>query len=158
MIETNPVLAPVEASESHVVGGVQVDTFRAGSSRVKRMIYPPGFNWGTHLKETVGTDLCMHAHVGFLAHGEIHVRFADGCIEEFKAPHFVAVEPAHEGWVVGAEPAVLIEFDFEDQTVGKLDVPRKHQPGQPDHTVADTSRFTEGSALPGPRDKYPFTK
>ncbi len=153
MPQTNPVLAPMEASESREIGGVRVDIFRAGAGRVKRMIYPPGFNWGLHLKEAVGTDLCMHAHVGFLAHGEIHVRFQDGLVEEFKAPQFVSVEPGHEGWVVGSEPAVLIEFDFEGETVEKLGVPRVHQ-----QTSHDAGRFTEGSALPGSRDNYPFTK
>jgi hypothetical protein len=28
--------------------------------------------------------------------------------------------------VVGNDPAVLIEFDFESQTVSAMDVPRKH--------------------------------
>ena len=125
-MENLPILAPVEATESRVVGGVQIDMFRAGKGRVKRMIYPPGFNWDAHLKEVVGTEFCMHAHVGFLAHGEIHVRFQDGKVEEFRAPQFVAVEPGHQGWVVGNDPAVLIEFDFESQTVDTMDVPRKH--------------------------------
>jgi hypothetical protein len=125
-MENLPVLAPMAATESRVVGGVQIDTFQAGKGRVKRMIYPPGFNWDAHLKEVVGTEFCMHAHVGFLAHGEFHVRFQDGKVEEFKAPQFVAVEPGHQGWVVGNDPAVLIEFDFESQTVSAMDVPRKH--------------------------------
>lgn len=161
MSETEALLAPMKSSEYREVGGVRVDTFRAGIGRVKRMIYPPGFNWGKHLKETVGTDLCMHAHVGFLAHGEIHVRFQDGCVEEFKAPQFVSVEPGHEGWVVGDEPAVLIEFDFEGQSVNKLGVPLVHQGQKPHpHSAPGTvhSTFTEGSAVPGPRENYPFTK
>ena len=69
----------------------------------------------------------MHAHVGFMAQGQINVRFADGCVVEYKAPQFVAVEPGHAGWVVGDEPAVLIEFDFESETVDKLGVPCVHQ-------------------------------
>ena len=124
----DPVLAPIAAAEHRDIGGVQVDTFRAGNSRVKRMIYPPGFNWALHLKQAVGTELCTHAHVGFLARGEIHVRFQDGAVEEFKAPQFVAVQPGHEGWVVGEDPAVLIEFDFESDTVAKLGVPMTHKP------------------------------
>jgi hypothetical protein len=145
MTETDPVLAPIAAAEHREIGGVHVDTFRAGHGRVKRMIYPPGFNWELHLKQAVGTELCTHAHVGFLARGEIHVRFQDGQVEEFKAPQFVAVQPNHEGWVVGDGPAVLIEFDFEGETVQKLGVPLTHG-------------FTEGSALPVPPGKYPFTK
>ena len=61
----------------------------------------------------------MHAHVGFMAQGQINVRFADGCVVEYKAPQFVSVEPGHEGWVVGDTPAVLIEFDFERRNRGE---------------------------------------
>ena len=127
MTGTDALLAAMKADEHREVGGVQVDIARTGNVRVKRMIYPPGFNWAANLRAAVGTDLCMHAHVGFMARGQINVRFADGCVVEYKAPQFVAVEPGHEGWVVGDEPAVLIEFDFEGQTVEKLGVPKVHQ-------------------------------
>ena len=120
------LLAPMQSDEHQEVGGVIMDVGRAGNARVKRMIYPPGFNWSAHLSPVVGSALCMHAHVGFMAQGQINVRFADGCIVEYKAPCFVAVEPGHEGWVVGDEAAVLIEFDFERETVERLGVPKTH--------------------------------
>jgi hypothetical protein len=123
MSATDLVLAPMKADEHRDVGGVQVDISKTGNVRVKRMIYPPGFNRDANLKTMMGTDLCMHAHVGFMAHGQINVRFADGCVIEYKAPQFVAVEPGHQGWVVGDQPAVLIEFDFEGDTVNRLGVP-----------------------------------
>lgn len=127
MSTTSPLLAPMTADEHREVGGVQVDISKAGNVRVKRMIYPPGFNFDANLKAVVGTDLCMHAHVGFMAYGQINVRFADGCVVEYKAPQFVSVEPGHQGWVVGDQPAVLIEVDFEGDTVGRLGVPgHKH--------------------------------
>ena len=126
MNTTDPLLAPMKADEHKEIGGVQVDVARTGNVRVKRMIYPPGFNWAAHLREAVGTELCMHSHVGFMASGQINVRFADGCIVEYKAPQFVAVEPGHEGWVVGDQPAVLIEFDFGSDTVERLGVPQVH--------------------------------
>ena len=127
MLETYALLAPMNVSEYREIGGVRVDTFQAGTGRVKRMIYPPGFNWGVDLKPVMGSELCMHSHVGFMAKGQINVRFADGCVVEYKAPQFVAVEPGHEGWVVGDEPAVLIEFDFASDTVNKLGLPNEHK-------------------------------
>jgi hypothetical protein len=126
----DPLLAPIQDAEHREVGGVKVDVSRCGSVRVKRMIYPPGFNWAEHLSPLMGSKLCMHAHVGFMAAGQINVRFADGCVQEYKAPQFVAVEPGHEGWVVGDQPAVLIEVDFESETVGRLGVPSVHHHGQ----------------------------
>ena len=127
MNSTNPLLAPMKADEHQETGGVQVDVALTGNVRVKRMIYPPGFNWAADLRAVVGTEFCMHSHVGFMASGQINVRFADGCVVEYKAPMFVAVEPGHEGWVVGDEPAVLIEFDFGSDTVERLGVPEVHR-------------------------------
>src|SRR5215475_307814 len=111
-----PSLAPVKGAELREVGHVRLEVGRAGEARVKRMVYPPGFRWSVDMKPAVGTDLCMHAHVGFLVSGEIHVEYADGCVVEHKAPQIVAIEPGHDGWVVGKEPVVIIEFDFEGDT------------------------------------------
>src|SRR5690242_11249651 len=124
---TDPLLAPIPNATHRDVGGVALDVVRAGKSRVKRMIYPVGFRWSTHMKSIVGTDRCMHGHVGFLAKGRIHVEYADGCVEEFAAPSVVVIEPGHDGWVDGNEPAVLIEFDFEGDTVQTLGLPGSHK-------------------------------
>ena len=85
----DPLFAPVKGAERREVGHVRLEVGRAGAARVKRMIYPPGFRWSVDMKPSVGTDLCMHAHVGFLASGEIHIEYADGCVIEHKAPQIV---------------------------------------------------------------------
>jgi hypothetical protein len=117
----------VKGAERREVGHVLLEVGRAGDARVKRMVYPPGFRWSVDMKPIVGTDLCMHAHVGFLVHGEIHIEYPDGCIVEHKAPQIVAIEPGHDGWVVGKEPVVLIEFDFERDTIRRLGMPDAHR-------------------------------
>jgi len=124
---TDPLFATVKGATHRYLGHVRVDVGRAGAARVKRMIYPPGFRWSKDMKPVVGTDLCMHAHAGFLAHGEIHIEYADGCVVEHKAPQIVAIDPGHDGWVVGKEPVVIIEFDFEGDTVQRLGMPEAHQ-------------------------------
>jgi hypothetical protein len=129
MSPIDPLLAPMTGTERRDTGGVQVDIARAGEGRVRRLIYPPGFRWSTHVKPLVGTPLCMHAHVGFLARGRIGIQFADGCVAEFTAPQAVVIEPGHDGWIVGDEPAVLIEFDFEGDTVRRFGLPDTHRHG-----------------------------
>jgi hypothetical protein len=119
--------ARVKGAERRRVGTVTLEVTRAGTGRVKRMVYPAGFRWSKHMKAIVGTDLCMHAHVGFLVHGQFHFEYPDGCTLDFRAPQIVAVEPGHDGWVVGKEPAVLIEFDFEEETVVRLGMPIAHR-------------------------------
>ena len=121
------LLAAVRGADRRDIGGVRLDVGRAGAGRVKRMVYPAGFRWSVDMKPIVGTDLCMHAHVGFLARGEIHIEYADGCVVEHKAPQIVAIEPGHDGWVVGKEPVVLIEFDFEGDTIRRLGMPDAHR-------------------------------
>jgi hypothetical protein len=120
MAHSDPLLAPIPGAETRQFDGVQVDVVPAGSGRIKRVIYQPGFRWSTHLKGTVGTELCTHAHVGFIARGAIAVRYADGTTEEFTAPQVVAIEPGHDGWVVGDESAILIEVDFLGDTAARF--------------------------------------
>jgi len=118
--QSDPLVAPIPGADTRVVGGVQVDVVPAGSGRIKRVIYQPGFRWSTHMKNSVATELCMHAHVGFIARGRIGVRYGDGTTLEFVAPQVVAIEPGHDGWVIGEEPAVLIEVDFMGDTPEKF--------------------------------------
>lgn len=127
MSTNDPLLARVKGAERRTIGGVELEVGKAGAARVKRMVYQPGFRWSTHMKPIVGTDLCMHAHVGFLARGQIHIEYADGCILEFAAPQVVAIEPGHDGWVVGNDPAIMIEFDFEGETATRLGMPNPHR-------------------------------
>jgi hypothetical protein len=129
MSDTDSLLAPMKGAETREVGGVQLDTVAAGNCRVKRVVYPTGFRWSRNMKPLVGTDLCMHAHVGFLARGEIHMEFPDGCVLEFRAPQVIAIEPGHDGCVVGNEPAVVIEFDFGSETARSLGMPEQHTHG-----------------------------
>jgi len=123
---SDALLAPVRGAEHRYLGHVRLDVGRAGAARVKRMIYPPGFHWAKDMKPVTGTDFCMHAHVGFLARGEIHIEYPDCGIVEHKAPQVVAIEPGHDAWVVGDEAAVLIQFDSEEGTARRFGLPEEH--------------------------------
>jgi len=125
----DPLLAPIPGASRRDVGGVEVDVVKAANGRLKRVVYPAGFRWSTALKPAVGTDHCMHAHVGFLARGRVGGQYADGCTFEFTAPQAVVIEPGHDGWVVGDEPAVLIEFDYENDTARRFELPEVHRHG-----------------------------
>ena len=121
-----PILAPIEGADHREVAGVQLDVVPAGNARVKRAIYPPGFRWSTHMKPIVGTPHCLHAHLGFLAQGRIQGEYADRCTFAFSAPRVFVIEPGHDAWVVGDEPAVVIEFDAEGETARRFGVAERH--------------------------------
>ena len=121
------LLAPITGADHRTVGGVEMDIVRAGNGRVKRLVYPPGFRWSTHMKAVVGTPLCMHAHVGFLARGHVRGEYGDGCTFDHVAPKVIALEPGHDAWVVGDEPAVLLQFDHEGATATRFGLPAEHR-------------------------------
>jgi hypothetical protein len=123
----DPLFAVINGAEHREVGGLHLDIVRAGDCRVKRIIYPPGFRWSKDMKPVAGTEVCMHAHVGFLARGQVRVEYTDGCVVDCAAPQVISIEPGHDAWVVGNEAAVLIEFDFEKDTVRRLGLPETHE-------------------------------
>ena len=126
LIGMDPLTQPIEGADLREVAGVTVEIVKVGNGRVKRAVYPPGFRWSTHMRPTVRTDHCMHAHIGFLARGHIQGEYADGCSFEYVAPQVVAIEPGHDAWVVGEEEAVLIQFDSEEGTARRFGLPAEH--------------------------------
>ncbi|MFN8187722.1 MAG: hypothetical protein U0R69_11680 [Gaiellales bacterium] len=122
-------LDPIPGCDHHSVGGLEVDVVRVGAGRMKRIVYPPGFRWSTHMQPVVKTDHCLHTHVGFLVQGHMQGVYEDGCTYEFVAPQFAVIEAGHDGWVVGDEPAVFIQYDFEEGTARRFGVAERHGHG-----------------------------
>lgn len=118
--DDDPLLAPMEGSEHQTFAGMQIDVTHVGDARIKRLVYPPGGRWSEHVKPLVGTEWCQHAHVGFLARGHFVGEYADGTTFDHTAPCAIAVSPGHDSWVEGDEPVVLIQFDFERDTLQRL--------------------------------------
>lgn len=110
LVSEDPLLAPILGAVHEEFAGIQADVVHAGAARVKRLVYPAGTRWSTDVKPVVGTDSCMHAHVGFLARGHLRGTYPDGCGFDFAAPAGVVIEPGHDAWVVGDEPYVGVEF------------------------------------------------
>jgi hypothetical protein len=122
----DPLVEPIDGGEHLDFAGIGIDLFEAGDARVKRLVYGVGGKWSEHVKPSVGTEYCEHAHVGFLARGRLAGEYPDGCTFDFTAPIGVHIDPGHDSWVVGDEPAVLIEFDFGTETVERLGIPGSH--------------------------------
>ena len=84
------------------------------------MIYPPGFQLvGGH--EAGGRHRPVHARPRRLP--RVTARSTSStptaASSSTRRRRVVAIDPGHDGWVVGKEPVVLIEFDFEGDTVAQ---------------------------------------
>ena len=108
MSEQDSLTAPIAGAERKTVGGVVHDIVRVGNGRICRTIYYPGFTWEGNMHQAVKADLCMHAHVGFLARGRLEAHFPDGCRREYVAPAVVFLEPRAMGrWLASDGPILF---------------------------------------------------
>jgi class 3 adenylate cyclase len=83
---------------------------RLGDIAVGRDTHQPGWHWAEHVKPIVETEWCEFQHRGVVVQGQMGVRMADG--EEAVIGPYQAfdIPPGHDGWVVGDEPLVTLDW------------------------------------------------
>jgi quercetin dioxygenase-like cupin family protein len=62
------------------------------------------------VKPIAKTDLCEVTHTGYLLSGRLHTEMADGTGFDAHPGDLVFIPAGHDGWVVGDEPAVLLDL------------------------------------------------
>src|SRR5262245_55529185 len=92
------------------VGGVRLDVIQFGDLSVTRITDPPGWRWSTHVKPIVGTESCQAHHVGVVESGRLGITLDDGTIWEVGPGQAFDIPPGHDGYTVGDEPFVAIEW------------------------------------------------
>ena len=88
----------------------RVELIQIGGATVGRAVFQPGWRWSTSLKPIAKTESCQAPHFGYLVSGVLGTRMDDGTEFEARAGDVALIPPGHDGWVVGDEPAVLIDF------------------------------------------------
>ena len=83
-----------------------LEPFTFGDQKVQIATYRPGWRWSEDVKPIVHTDSCQYEHLAYAASGHMHVIHEDGSEGDVKAGDIVHLEPGHDAWVVGDEPAV----------------------------------------------------
>jgi class 3 adenylate cyclase len=89
---------------------VHVDVVEVGDFTVYREVEQPGWRWSTHHRGLVGTEWCEARHVGVLLSGRFGVLLRDGTTGEVGPNDVFELPPGHDSWVIGDEPAVMIEW------------------------------------------------
>ena len=88
-----------------------VEMVNLGGVTVGRATLEPGWRWSETIKPIVGTDNCEVHHLGVVLSGQVHVVHSDGSEADIVAGDVYDIQPGHDAWVVGDEPAVAVEFD-----------------------------------------------
>jgi len=88
----------------------QVEIVSIGDGVVGRVTFEPGWKWSDHVKPIAGTDSCQAAHVGYVVSGRQKIRMDDGTELEIGAGDVVSIPAGHDGWTVGDEPCIVLDF------------------------------------------------
>jgi class 3 adenylate cyclase len=81
-----------------------------GDITVGHFVNEPGWSWAECMRPKVGGDWCQARHLGMVLSGRLGVEFEDGTTFEVGPQEVFDIPPGHNGWVVGDEPVVQIEW------------------------------------------------
>ena len=98
------------ADESMEFPLVSVDAVDLGEMTVARAVTEPGWRWSTHMKPMVGGEWCMARHIGVVVSGSMGVTFSDGTEIVCGPDDVFDIPPEHDGYVLGDEPLVTVEW------------------------------------------------
>ena len=88
----------------------RVELIKIGGVMIGRAVFEPGWKWSTSVKPVANTKSCEAPHFQYHVSGTLMIAMDDGTTRECK-PGDVSLAPSgHDAWVVGNEPAVVIDF------------------------------------------------
>ncbi len=90
--------------------GLVQSTVELGDLTVARTVLEPGWRWANDVRPTVGGDWCQARHVGTVLSGSFAVEFPDGTRHDLGAGDVYDIAPGHDGYTVGDERCVVIEW------------------------------------------------
>jgi hypothetical protein len=88
----------------------KVEVVKLGDLPVIRDTFEPGWRWSESIKPMVKTDSCQVYHLLYVLSGRIATRMNDGSTSELGPGEVGVIPPGHDGWVVGDEPCVVLDF------------------------------------------------
>jgi hypothetical protein len=88
----------------------RAEILKVAGGEVGRLVLEPGWRWSNDVKPIAGTDSCEVAHFQYHVSGRLAIRMDDGS-ELIAGPGDITMlPPGHDGWVVGDEPVVVIDW------------------------------------------------
>ena len=88
----------------------KVELINIGGATIGRATFQPGWKWSTSVQPLVKTTSCEAPHFQYHVSGRLKVKMDDGTVLECKPGDVSLLPMGHDAWVVGKEPAVVVDF------------------------------------------------
>ncbi len=87
-----------------------LDLVDVAGAQIGRLVLEPGWRWSDHVKPLAGTEWCEAPHFQYHVSGTLRIQMADGTELDAVAGDVTALPSGHDAWVVGDEPAVIVDW------------------------------------------------
>ncbi|MGC4103150.1 cupin domain-containing protein [Ferruginibacter sp.] len=88
----------------------KVELIKIGNATIGRATFQPGWKWSESVQPLVKTKSCEAPHFQYHVSGVLMVKMDDGTVLECKPGQVSLLPMGHDAWVVGDEPAVVVDF------------------------------------------------
>ena len=88
----------------------RVELVNIGGATVGRATFQPGWKWSTSVQPLSKTKSCEAPHFQYHVSGRLMVKMDDGSLMECKPGDISLLPMGHDAWVIGDEPAVVVDF------------------------------------------------
>jgi len=88
----------------------RVELVKVNGALIGRAVFEPGWRWSTSVKPLAKTDSCEAPHFQYHISGTLRIRMDDGTELDCKPGDVSYLPSGHDAWVVGNEPAVVVDF------------------------------------------------
>ncbi len=89
----------------------RLELVKIGGVTIGRAVFQPGWKWSTSVQPIAKTKSCEAPHFQYHVSGILKVRMDDGTEIECRPGDVSFLPLGHDGWVVGDEPAVVVDFE-----------------------------------------------
>jgi quercetin dioxygenase-like cupin family protein len=88
----------------------KAEILNVGEAQVGRLVLQPGWRWSTDVKPLAQTSSCEAPHFQYHLSGTLRIRMDDGTEITAGPGDVTSLPKGHDAWVVGDEPAVVVDW------------------------------------------------
>lgn len=88
----------------------RLELIKVGGAVIGRAVFEPGWRWMSSLQPLAHTKSCEAPHFQYHVSGVLRIKMDDGTEFDCKPGDVSLLPSGHDAWVVGNEPAVVVDF------------------------------------------------